>query len=263
MNNDEYGSVMKLKDKVSIVTGGGSGIGRGIATRFAKEGSRVCVAGRTEESLKKTVSQIRNEGGECIYCITDVRISKDVENLIDYTLEKFGKIDIVCNNAAATGRGKVTEISEEFWDEVIDTNLKGTFLVSKFALPHMIENGSGVILNIGSASGVNGAPNRAAYSSSKAGIILLTKSMAIDYGPSNIRTNCLAPGPTITDLFLKNTPKEEIGTAASFIPSGKISSIEDVANSAVFLVSSDAANINGATLVLDGGATARWTTRTR
>ena len=143
MSDEEYECVMKLRDKVSIVTGGGSGIGQGIAIRFAKEGSKVCVTGRTEESLKKTADQIRKEGGECIYFVADVRISKDVESLIDYTLDKFGKIDIICNNAAATGRGKVAEISEEFWDEVMDTNLKGTFLVSKFALPHMVKNGGG------------------------------------------------------------------------------------------------------------------------
>ncbi|MFQ5998481.1 MAG: SDR family NAD(P)-dependent oxidoreductase, partial [Candidatus Bathyarchaeia archaeon] len=177
---------MKLKDRIAIVTGGGSGIGRATALLFASEGANIIVADTDEKTGKETVQLIISDNGIAEFVTCDVSQSADVRKLTDTAVNKFEKIDILFNNAGIAGQHSVTEISESDWDRVLAVNLRGVFLCSKYAIPHMAKNGGGVIVNTASAVGLVGSAGQASYCASKGGVVLLTKAMALDYAKDNI-----------------------------------------------------------------------------
>ena len=249
---------MRLKDKVAIITGAGSGIGRASAVLFAKEGAKVVVADVVRRGGLKTVRMIRNSGGEATFVETDVSRASDVERMVKTTVEKYGKLDILFNNAGINLEKTVTDTTEEELDKVIDINLKGVFLCSKYAIPEMLRNGGGVIINTASIRGLVGQFHLAAYCASKGGVVLLTKAMALDYGPYNIRVNCICPGGIQTPMheaFLATVadPEREMREMLKKIPLGRIGQPEDVAHAALFLASDESFYITGVALPVDGG----------
>lgn len=246
---------MELTGKVAIVTGAGSGIGRATAILFSKEGAKVVLAGRRLEPLEETLSCLK-EGSGALLVQTDVSKESEVRRLVEETLRVFGGLDILVNNAGVEGPYKaVPEISEEEWDDVIDVNLKGPFLCSKFAIPAMKKAGHGVITNVSSNWGIVGAGGSAAYCASKAGVILLTKAMAIDHGADGIVVNCVCPGDVdtpMTERSLKSYPEWETRKPNT----AKLISPEEIAHAILYLASEKAAMTTGTSLVIDNGATA-------
>ena len=249
---------MRLEKRVAIVTGAGSGIGRASALLFAKEGAKVIVADFVRDSGQQTVSLIKNEGGESIFVESDVSHAVDAQRLVNTAIETYGKLDILFNNAGINLEKTVTETSEDDWSRVINVNLKGVFLCSKYAIPEMIRNGGGVIINTASIRGLVGQYHLAAYCASKGGVVLLTKAMALDYGQDNIRVNCVCPGGIETPMhkaFLATLvhPERETEEMLKKIPLGRIGEPEDVARVALFLASDESAYLTGLAIPVDGG----------
>ena len=247
---------LELQSKVAIVTGGSSGIGRAIAVLFAKEGAKVIVA--DIRPADEVLSSIRMAGGTAEFIKTDVSDSTQVRHLVDETLRLFGMVDILCNNAGIELLKPLTETSEEELDRVIDINLKGPFLVSKYVLPHMINRKRGVIVNTASQLGVVGAEKFTAYCASKGGLVLLTKAMALEYAKHGIRINCICPGAIETPMLQreinldKNPEKARMRFLAKH-PLGRLGSAEEIANAALFLASDKASFVTGESLMVDGG----------
>lgn len=253
---------MKLKDKVALITGGNSGIGKATAILFAKEGARVCLTGRNEVRCEEVVQEITVGGGQAMYIIADVRFPDECRRTVEGTIEEFGRLDILFNNAGVYFPNTALDCSEEEWDLTIDINLKGTYLMSKFALPHMIRQKSGVIINNGSGWGIVGGNEAISYCASKGGVVLMTKAMAIDHAKQGIRVNCLCPGDVETPMLDEDarmrgmTWGEYHKKAVAQRPMGRIGTPEEIARAAVFLASGDSSFMTGATLVVDGGGTA-------
>jgi NAD(P)-dependent dehydrogenase (short-subunit alcohol dehydrogenase family) len=249
--------VGKLDNKVAIITGASSGIGRATAVLFAREGARVVVAARGLEGLEETVRLIKEAGGEGMAVKADLTKEKEVQGVIDRTIEKYGKIDILFNNAGMQNTGKpIHEMAVEDWDRVIATNLRSTFLCMKYAIPHMLAKG-GVIINTTSPAGLVGIPFNAAYCASKGGIVQLMKAAAYEYAKYNIRVNCLAPGATDTPMLRSAWGKDgPIGEPEGWIksaPMNRIVSPDEIAPGVLYLASDDASFVTGTTLVIDGG----------
>ncbi|GAH80062.1 unnamed protein product, partial [marine sediment metagenome] len=193
---------MRLANKVAIITGGGSGIGKVSAYLFAKEGAKVAVAQRTNATGEETVAAINSSGGEAIFVPTDVTIASEVEHLVKVTKDRFGKIDILFNNAGTDHkRTAIENIEESLWDQIYATNVKGIFLATKYVVPGMKRAGGGVIINTASISGVRPRVYSSAYSSSKGAVIVLTKALALELAPHNIRVNCINLVATDTPLL--------------------------------------------------------------
>jgi len=252
---------LRLFGKVSIITGGTSGIGQATAKLFAKEGSKVVIAGRDDKRGKNLAEEIICEGGEALFIKTDVSKSEDVQNLINMTVDRWGKIDVLFNNAGIEIDGFVADYSEEDWDKVINTNLKGAFLCSKYAFKQMIKQGTGgSIINNSSVLGIVSLPGCSAYSASKSGLIGLTKALALDGAPYKIRVNCLCPGFVLTRLTEqyvdKKNPQKYLDTVGKLHPIGRICTPEEVAYAALFLASDESSFITGAIIPVDGGITA-------
>ena len=248
---------MRLKGKVAIVTGGGSGIGEATALTFAKEGARVTVADVADSAGNNTVEQIRASGGEAVYVHTDVTSASKIKGVIRATIDNYGRLDVLFNNAGIAMRLGVAELPEEDWDRCIAINLKGAYLGSKYAIPAMIANGGGSIINTASIYGIVGGLNRAAYVASKGGIVNLTRGMALDYANSNIRVNCICPGFTDTPL-IKNfveTPTKYKALVDQH-PMGRLAKPLDIAYGALYLASDESAFVTGIALPIDGGYTA-------
>ena len=259
---------MKLEGKVALITGAGAGIGRAIALRFANEGAKVMVADCNRSpyaSGEATVKMLEEEGGEASFVLADVSKPADAENMVKATIEASGKIDILVNNAGIWMCKPMTEVSEEEWDTLMSINMKGVFLVSKYAVPEMAMRGGGVIINLSSTAGYVGAALATAYCASKGGVLLLTKAMAAELRPLNIRVNALNPG-VIDDGMGQQLLKEYEAYGLAFgIPNladriiemqGRLGTPEEVANAALFLASDEAAFITGHGLSVDGGAVA-------
>lgn len=249
---------MRLAGKVAIITGGGTGIGRATALLFAREGAQVVVAGRRPEKIAETAQLITDQGGKALAVPTDVRVEKDAERLIQATIETFGRLNILFNNAGVIDRTNLTTSTISDWERVIDTNLKGIFLVSRFAIPQMIKGGGGSIVNNASISGFLAAPNTASYHASKGGVITLTKSIAYDYAKDGIRANCVCPGLVETPMPTSRlkpgeTWEERAKEWVKDIPLGRIGKPEDIARAVLFLASDEASWITGIALVVDGG----------
>lgn len=244
---------MRLREKVAVVTGFGSGLGRAIAVRFALEGAKVVGLSRGREAGEETLNQIRAAGGEALFVGTDVRNAAAVQAAIEEAVHSFSRLDIVVNSAAVRITGTATDISEEEWDRVLDTNLKGTFLVSRAAIPEMRRGGGGCIINISAISGFHGTIRRVAYSVSKGAVNNITEAMALDHAVDGIRVNCICPGPTETPMVSIPTP-EQREQLERRIPLGRIGQPEDIAEAAVYLASDAARHVTGAILAVDGGA---------
>jgi len=253
---------MKLADRVAIITGGNSGIGKATSILFAREGARVCITGRNENRCREVVSEIQDAGGQAFFEIADVRFPDDCRKTVDATLEAFGRLDILFNNAGVYFPDNAIDCSEEEWDLTIDINLKGTFLMSKFALPPMIEQGSGVIINNGSGWGIVGGNQAVSYCASKGGVVLITKAMAIDHATQGIRVNCLCPGDVKTPMLDEDAKQRGLTwedyhkQAVAHRPMRRIGTPEEIAKAALFLATEDSSFMTGATLVVDGGGTA-------
>ena len=262
---------MKLRDHVAIITGAGSGIGRATALLFAKEGARIVVADIDPKKGEETVNTIRKDGGQSLLIETDVTRSSSIENAVSKTISHFGRIDILHNSAGVDlfvinpkADGTAAGTLEEDWDKLLAINLKGTFLFCKFTLPHMMKQKSGVILNMGSEYGLVGGLASAAYCASKGGIVMLTKQMAIDYAPYNVRVNCICPCNVDTPLMEKGLaacedPKAARQTWMNIMPLRRFSKPEEIAAAALYLASDDAAFITGTSFIIDGGVTAGGT----
>ncbi|MFW5994122.1 MAG: 3-oxoacyl-ACP reductase FabG [Halanaerobiaceae bacterium] len=242
---------MKLKEKVAIVTGGASGIGKGVAELFIEEGAKVVVADYDVEKGEKTAKEL-NEKGEALFVQVDVSDTEAAEAMVEKTVEEFGKVDILINNAGVTADGFLSKMSEDAWDKVIDVNLKGVFNCSKFAAQKMMETDGGVILNASSVVGLYGNVGQTNYAASKFGVIGLTKTWAKELAGKGVRVNCVAPGFTNTEM-LDAVPDKILDKMKKKTPVGRLGEIEDIANAYLFLASDDASYINGAVLPVDGG----------
>lgn len=242
---------MRLKEKVAIVTGGASGIGKGVAELFIEEGAKVVVADYDAETGQETADQL-NENGDAIFVQVDVSDTEAAEAMVEKTVEEFGKVDILINNAGVTADGFLSKMSEDAWDKVIDVNLKGVFNCSKFAAQKMMESDGGVILNASSVVGLYGNVGQTNYAASKFGVIGLTKTWAKELAGKGVRVNCVAPGFTNTEM-LDAVPDKILDKMKNKTPVGRLGEIEDIANAYLFLASDDASFINGAVLPVDGG----------
>ena len=252
---------MRLKGKVGLITGGTSGIGSATAERFAREGAAVAITGRNEERGRQVVESIEEAGGEALFVRSDVRCADDCRRAVDQTLERFGKIDVLFNNAGVFHPRSVVECSEEEWDETIESSLKGAFLMSKYVLPSMIERGSGSIIHTSSGWGILGGDKAAAYCAAKGGLVVMAKAMAIDHGPDGIRVNCVCPGDVLTPMLHDDAAKREMSwddyaRGAAERPLGRIGTVEEIANAVVFLASDESSFVTGESLVVDGGGVA-------
>jgi len=252
---------MKLKDKVAIITGAGTGIGLACAAALAAEGAAVVLSGRRREMVEQAAEAIRDQQGRARAQPCDVTRAGEVEALVRRTVEEFGGLHIVVNNAGAWMAGSVEETSEADLDHLLATNLKGAFLVSKAALPVLRQSGGGSIIHIGSILSLVGMKRRAAYAATKGALAMLTKAMALDHAAENIRVNCICPGLVDTPLAqnaLAQAPDPDAERARRLagIPLGRVGKPEDVGKLAVFLASDDSSWMTGALLPLDGGFTA-------
>ena len=248
---------MRISDKVAIITGAASGIGRATAILFAREGGKVVVADKNEVGGNETVDLIRSDGGQAIFDYVNVTSATDIQGMVKTTINTYGKLNILVNNAGIAIRLPVVDLSEEDWDRNIDVNLKSIYLSSKYAIPRMIENGGGSIVNIASIYGIVGGRIRAAYAASKGGVVNLTRSMALDYALHKIRVNCVCPGFVNTPLLkniLKN--KEEYQALADLHPMGRLGDMLEIALGVLYLASDESSFVTGIALPIDGGYTA-------
>jgi NAD(P)-dependent dehydrogenase (short-subunit alcohol dehydrogenase family) len=252
---------MRLKDRVALITGGTSGIGEATAVLFAKEGARVTITGRDEKRGHAVAERITNDGGKAIFIRSDVRRAEDCRQAVDETLRAFDRLDILFNNAGVFFPHTTLDCTEEEWDLQMEVNLKGTFLMSKAALPRMIKLGRGVIINNSSGWGIAGGDAAVAYCASKGGVVLLTKAMAIDHGPQGIRVNCICPGDVDTpmlpeDARMRGLKWEDYLAGCANRPLGRIGTTDEIAKAALFLACDDSSFMTGAALVVDGGGLA-------
>ncbi len=252
---------MRLKDKVALITGGTSGIGEATALLFAKEGAEVAITGRSRERGQDVLKRIKQLGDEAIFVRADVSLAGDCRRAVQETVDALGRIDILFNNAGVFYAHNAIECSEKEWDEQIDVNLKGTFLMSKFVLPVMIAQERGVIVNNASGWGIVGGDRAVAYCASKGGVVLMTKAMAIDHGGQGIRVNCVCSGDVETpmlpaDARMRGLKWEEYIAGCAKRPMGRVGTAEEIAKAVLFLASDDSSFMTGAALVVDGGGTA-------
>jgi len=252
---------MRLKDKVALITGGTSGIGTATAIRFAREGAAVALTGRDVERGEQVAKDITASGGQAMFIRSDVRLASDCRNAVDKTLEHFGRIDVLFNNAGVFHPKTIPECTEEEWDETIDSSLKGAFLMSKFVLPSMIERGSGSIIHTSSGWGILGGDKAAAYCAAKGGLVVMAKAMAIDHGPDGIRVNCVCPGDVLTPMLHEDAERrgmswDDYASGAVGRPLGRIGAVEEIAAAVLFLASDESSFVTGESLVVDGGGVA-------
>lgn len=249
---------MRLKDKIAIITGAGSGIGRGAALAFAREGAKVLVADWGEAAGQETVELIKKQGGEAMFVKVDVSNSANAANMVKQCLAEYGRVDILYNNAGILKMGAFHETAEADWDQTINVNLKGMFLCSKAVIPQMLKQGKGKIVNTASVAGLVAFDQLGPYCASKGGIIALTREMAVEYAPKKINVNCIAPGVIKTAMTkdMLNDPATVKGFAAS-TPYPRLGEPEDIAMAAVYLASDESDFVTGEVLVVDGGWTAK------
>ncbi len=247
----------RFEGKVAFITGGGSGIGKGIAEALAADGASVVVAGLTLEKTQAVARGIEQRGRDALGVEVDVADAFSVATAIDAALQRFGRIDVLVNNAGLSVGDTILDFDEAAWDRNLDVVLKGIYLCSRAVLPGMIDRESGVILNVGSVNGLMGL-GESAYSAAKAGMINLTQNMAIHYGPKGIRVNCIAPGTIRTPIWGAREEKDPqvFDNLARVYPLGRVGEVDDVVPAALFLCSKDASWITGVTLPIDGGLTA-------
>lgn len=251
----------KLKGKVALISGGTKGIGLATARMFLMEGAKVVISGRSKETGTKAARLLRRVG-EAEFIQGDVSKASDAKRMVDGALARFGRLDILFNNAAISIGGRVEDMTEEEWDQVIGVNLKGAFLVSKFAIPYMRRQRSGVIINNSSELGIVGGRECAAHCAAKGALTVMTKAMALDYAKDNIRVNCVNPGTIDTPMLdaaaqQSRHPRAYLARERREIPLGRIGSPDEVAQAVLFLASDDASFVTGASISVDGGMTAQ------
>jgi NAD(P)-dependent dehydrogenase (short-subunit alcohol dehydrogenase family) len=249
---------VKLSGRVAIITGAASGIGRACALTFAREGAKIVAVDVDRRLGEQSVEQIRQSGGEVFFECADVSREAEIRDVVERTIARWGRIDILFNNAGVVLVKPLEETTEEDWDRLMGINLKAVFLAVKHTVPHMRRSGGGVILNTGSIGSMTGQLGTPAYIASKGAVALLTKSLALDYGRDNIRVNCLCPGITDTPMLREHMGHGLAGDAKirkrlARVPLGAILTPEDIARAALYLVSSDSAGVTGVTHIVDGG----------
>ena len=252
---------MKLKGKVALITGGTEGMGYATAELFLREGARVAITGRSGEKGSRAVRSLRKHGA-VIYIQGDVSRAADAKRMVSETVSRFGRIDILFNNAGIYVEKAAEDTTEEEWDRVIDINLKGTFLVSKYAIPHMKKQRSGVIINNSSDAGLIGNRSCPAYCASKGAVTVMTKAMALDYAKYGVRVNCVNPGTIDTPMLVREAeasadPEEYLRITNAASPIGRVGRPEEVARAVLFLASDESSFVTGAALSIDGGMTAQ------
>ena len=251
----------RLRGKVALITGAASGIGRASALLFAREGAAVAVVDVNEEAGREVAAAIMSSGGRAVFERADVTRAADCERAVRAAAKQFGALHILFNNAGIIRRASVLDLSEADWDRVMEVNVKSIFLMSKFAIPAMEKSGGGSIVNTASGWGLAAGPKAASYCASKGAVVLLTKAMAIDHGPQNIRVNCICPGDT--DTAMLRNEAQQLGAAADrFLqeaavrPLQRVGKPEEIAQAALYLASEAASFVTGTALVVDGGGLA-------
>jgi len=253
--------VTRLAGKSAVITGGGTGIGQAIALAFAREGAQVVVAGRRKEKLDETLHLLQQAGCSALALECDVTKAAETQRVVKSAEDAFGKVNVLVNNAGALSVSTVENITEEDWDRVMATNVKGPFLMSRAALPAMRRAGGGSIINVGSVLGIVAIRDRAAYCASKGGVSMLTKAMALDHAQDNIRVNCVCPSIVESDMTRNLFAETEIGRQAresrlASIPLGRFGKPADIAGLTVFLASEESSWMTGTVIPVDGGVTA-------
>ena len=253
---------MKLDQRIAVITGAGSGIGREMALLFAREGAKILAADLNGSAAEETANMIQKVGGTCAALAVDASNPADVERMIAHAIEQYQRVDILCNNAGIGSTTDVVDCEPEEWDRVMTVNVKSVYLGCKYAVPHMIDQGGGVIINTASVAGMVGIVKRASYSASKGAVIALTRQVAIEYVEKGIRVNCICPGtvdsPWVGRLLSQTAdPAAARANLVARQPMGRLGNPEEIAKAALYLASDDAAFITGTGLVIDGGLTAR------
>jgi NAD(P)-dependent dehydrogenase (short-subunit alcohol dehydrogenase family) len=252
---------MRLQDKVAVITGAGSGIGRATAILFSREGAKTIIVDIDEKTGQATVDMIKEKGREALFVPTDITDSFKIKFMVTRVIETYGKLDVLVNNAGLLTTGNVIDIDEGQWDKIMDVNLRAAFLCCKYCLPEMIKKGGGVVINVSSEAGIRAWKDLVAYNVSKAGLISLTKSIAVDFASQNIRANCVCPGTTETPLLSSALAKEADPEKArhemeKVRPANRIGKPEEIAYGILYLASDESPYATGAMLSIDGGATA-------
>jgi NAD(P)-dependent dehydrogenase (short-subunit alcohol dehydrogenase family) len=253
---------MRLERRAALITGGTSGIGEATSVLFGAEGATVAVVGRSAERGERVAERIRADGGEAVFIQADVRKAEDCRNAVERTVEAFGRLDVLFNNAGTYQANDAVACTEEEWDDQVDTSLKGAFLMSKYALPHMIARGSGSIVNCASGWGLVGGANAVAYCAAKGGMVVMTKAMAIDHGKHGIRVNAVCPGDTDTPMEHEDARAQGLAwdEYVDMVVGGqaieRMASPEEIARAVLFLASDESSYITGAALPVDGGGVA-------
>lgn len=250
-----------LSGKVALITGAASGIGRATALLFAHEGAAVTIADIDEETGNTVAKEIVHNGGKALFERVDVTRAADCERMLKRVSSEFGAIHVLFNNAGIIRRASIVELSEEDWDRVMAVNVKSIFVLSRQVIPLMADAGGGSIINMASGWGLSGGPRAAVYCASKGAVVLLTKAMAIDHGPQNIRVNCICPGDTDTNM-LRNEAQQLGESSANFLaeaarrPLSRVGKPEEIAQAALYLASHASSFVTGTVLVVDGGGLA-------
>jgi NAD(P)-dependent dehydrogenase (short-subunit alcohol dehydrogenase family) len=254
---------MRLQDKVSIITGAGSGMGRVAALRFAAEGSQVVIADVNAAATEETVAQVRSAGGTCAAFVGDVSAEADARAMVELATREFGRLDVVYNNAGIMPEAdhSVVDTSVETWDHVMAVNVRGVYLACKYAIPAMLEHGSGSIINVSSFVAILGCSvPQDAYTASKGAVLALTRSLAVQFAPKGIRTNAILPGPVETPLLMDWLLKDEAAKNLRLArnPTGRFGKAEEIVSLAVYLASDESKWTNGASMVVDGGISVNY-----
>jgi NAD(P)-dependent dehydrogenase (short-subunit alcohol dehydrogenase family) len=248
--------MMRLNEKVAIITGGTFGIGESTALLFAKEGARVVIAARSQEKGERVVEEIKKQGGEALFVKTDVSKEDDVKNLVRKTVDTYGKLDIMFANAGVGDMGDIDCVSLDDWNRTISIDLTGVFLSNKYAIPEMEKSGGGSIINCASILGHVGQPSVCAYSAAKGGVVNFTRTLAVENARKGIRVNAVCPGYVVTNI-LDGLSDEMLETLKTLHPIGRLGRPEEIASAVLFLASDEASFVTGANLLVDGGYTAQ------
>jgi 3-oxoacyl-[acyl-carrier protein] reductase len=244
--------IVRLKDKVAIVTGAGNGIGRETVLLFAKEGAKVIIADFAEEAGKSVLQEVKDQGGEAIFQKVNVASQESVNEMVEAAVEAYGTVDILVNNAGITRDGMLTKLEAEDWQKVIDVNLSGVFYCTQAVVPHMIEKGKGKIISTSSVSGIYGNVGQTNYAATKAGVVGMTKTWAKELGRKGINVNAVAPGFIETGMVAA-VPEKVIEKVIAKVPMQRLGKPSDIAQAYLYLASEESDYVNGTTLHVDGG----------